>query len=347
MRRAPAGSRATVRAANGPRRGGKCADRLVILLELCATLLCLWAGFYRTPAGALVRMTLARLFGMHSSARPLLAYYSAGVYGGVMPVPTPLRGPVPPGEALGYGAHAVLAQLPPREQAQIAHRAALTTGQLADPAALSLWLATTAKGSSDSAAVLALFCGEEATRFAREASAARAPNLEQLALELPPRYSSEIALASQTMMLGTAFSLGWPVSESAHVTSPFGFREHPILGGKRLHAGVDLGIPVGTPVRAAAAGIVRRASSDSINGKMVIVDHGRGVTTAYLHNDSLLVSVGERVNRGQPLSRSGNSGRSTGPHLHYQLDLAGQPVDPLNYRVSTPAQHLLRAGGSD
>jgi murein DD-endopeptidase len=116
------------------------------------------------------------------------------------------------------------------------------------------------------------------------------------------------------------------------VSSPFGYRTHPVLGTRKLHTGVDLAVPVGTPVLAVEAATVRRASQDAINGKVLILDHGRGVTTAYCHNSELLVRPGQRVALGEPIARSGNTGRSTGPHLHYQLELSAQPVDPLRFR---------------
>jgi murein DD-endopeptidase MepM/ murein hydrolase activator NlpD len=137
-------------------------------------------------------------------------------------------------------------------------------------------------------------------------------------------------------MNGGAYALAWPMPESVHITSPFGYRDHPMLGGLRLHAGVDLGTPVGTPVHAAGAGVVRRAGQDAANGRAIVIDHGGGVVTIYCHNDELLVREGQRVERGQLIARSGNTGRSTGPHLHYQLDLAGAPVDPLHYRAQRP-----------
>jgi murein DD-endopeptidase MepM/ murein hydrolase activator NlpD len=195
--------------------------------------------------------------------------------------------------------------------------------------------------------VLALFCGEEPARFARARTLADGDplELEPLAENLPPGYADKVALASQAMTLGTAYALSWPLPEAVRVTSPFGQREHPILGGRRMHNGIDLGAPSGTGVRAVASGIVRRASSDATNGRIVIVDHGRGVSTLYCHNDELLVRAGDRVARGQLLSRSGSTGRSTGPHLHYQLELAGQPVDPLRYRAGKV--HMSGGGASD
>ena len=276
--------------------------------------LCLWAAWYRTPGGALLRTLGAHLFGVHTSARPLLAYYSAGAYAEKPPAPLLLRGPVPPGEALAYGAAQLLGR-PPREVARELERLRGALG-------------------ADEPAVLALFAGEEQARWAVQRAGAR--DLESLARELPPSSAEAVARASQALMLGAAWSLAWPLPDATRVTSPFGPREHPVLGGARMHNGVDLGVPLETPVRAVAAGVVRRASSDDANGRIVILDHGRGVTTLYCHNQALLVSAGDHVARGQIISRSGSTGRSTGPHLHYQLELAGQPVDPFRYRVARP-----------
>jgi hypothetical protein len=135
-----------------------------------------------------------------------------------------------------------------------------------------------------------------------------------------------------TMMLATAFSLGWPVPDLTELTSPFGMRTHPTLGGERLHTGLDLSVPEGTPIVATGPGVVVRAGFTAVNGRFVVIDHGFGVTTAYLHNSRVLVSEGQRVAAGDFVAESGNTGRSTGPHLHYQLELERQPVDPLYFR---------------
>ena len=81
------------------------------------------------------------------------------------------------------------------------------------------------------------------------------------------------------------------------VTSPFGWRNHPLLGRKQLHTGVDLGVPEGTDVHATADGTVIRVSEDALNGKIAIIDHGRGVTTAYLHNSAFKVHLGDLISR--------------------------------------------------
>ena len=302
--------------------------RRLAIAELLASALCLWAAWYHTPAGALLRSVGARIFAVRTSAQPLLAYYSAGVYGGRIAAAPALAGPVPPAQALGYGVQAALADLDAGERAQLG----LSSAQ--PPQIASQLRALAARLGSEEVAVLALFCGEEPARYARDH--ADSDSLEDLARQLPPRYADRIALASQALMLGGAYALSWPLPESVHITSPFGVRDHPVLGGRKPHNGVDLGVPIGTLVRASGAGIVRRASSDSQNGRILVLDHGRGVVTVYCHNDELLVRDGQRVDKGQPISRSGNSGRSTGPHLHYQLDLAGQPVDPLRYRATRP-----------
>ena len=290
-------------------------------LELLLAALCLWAAWYHTPAGALVRTAGAWFFKTHSTARPLLAYYGAGVYQPRAAPPPMLAAPVPPAQALGYGAWA-------------------SSEQRGTPSALSaqIKLLSARLSGSDEAAMLALFCGEESARYAlsRAQDETDSPRLEDLARALPPRSADCIAQASQALMQAGAYALSWPLPEAVRITSPFGMRENPVLGVRRLHAGVDLGTASGTPVRAAAAGVVRRASSDGVNGRILVLDHGRGVTTIYCHNDELLVQDGERVAKGQVISYSGNTGRSTGPHLHYQLDLAGQAVDPLRYRASHP-----------
>ena len=282
---------------------------------LCA--LCLWAGFWHTPAGALIRAAGGWFFKVHSSNRPLLSYYGAGSLPlEAPPAPAPLLAPVPPAQALAYGAWSVLHESTPQQlQARLQ--------------ALSKEL------GSDQAAVLALFAGEESARYAVDRAGDDA-DLDELAHELPPSDSPKVARAAQALMNGGAYALAWPLPESVHITSPFGYREHPLLGGRKLHAGVDLGTPVGTAVHAAGAGVVRRAGHDASNGNVVVLDHGRGVVTIYCHNDELLVHDGQKIDRGQLIARSGNTGRSTGPHLHYQLDLAGAPVDPLHYRAQRP-----------
>lgn len=111
---------------------------------------------------------------------------------------------------------------------------------------------------------------------------------------------------------------------SAPVTSGFGA---PRPGGRR-HAGLDYGVPTGTPVGAAGAGRVTYAGSSSGYGLRVDVDHGGGLTTRYAHLDRIGVKVGQTVRGGQSLGTSGNTGRSTGPHLHFEVRRNGTAVDP-------------------
>ena len=303
------------------------------LLDFALAALCLWAAWYHTPPGALLRSAAAHVLNARTSARPLLSYYGAGALAPdrLPQAPAP-RAPLAPGAALGLGAWAVLEDLPAAERTQLVARAGL---RAPTPDALAAHLSDeSAQLGSREAAVLALFCGPEAARYARDRDRGDA-DLEDLARQLPPRYEGQVALAAQALTLGTAYALAWPLPEAIRVTSPFGPREHPMLGGRRLHSGVDFGVPVGTLVRAVADGVVRRASSDSVSGRLVLLDHGSGVSTVYGHNDALLVSEGDRVEKGQVIARSGNTGRSTGPHLHYETRVRGEAVDP---------QKFLRAG---
>ena len=117
----------------------------------------------------------------------------------------------------------------------------------------------------------------------------------------------------------------------APITSDFGWRIHPIYGTRRLHAGTDFGVDEGTPVHAADGGVVVEAGWVSGYGYTVIIDHGNGMSTLYAHNSDVPVSPGQTVSKGQVVSYSGNTGGSTGPHLHFEVRINGEPTDPMGY----------------
>ncbi|MDX6438508.1 MAG: hypothetical protein QOF45_1091 [Gaiellaceae bacterium] len=121
----------------------------------------------------------------------------------------------------------------------------------------------------------------------------------------------------------SAAGLIWPVQ--GVLTSGFGWR------WGRLHAGIDLAVGVGTPVVAAAAGTVILAGWLGGYGNLVVIDHGNGMATAYGHNTSVTVGVGQSVSQGQLIAYSGSTGHSTGPHVHFEVRINGTPVDPLGY----------------
>ncbi|MFA0732232.1 MAG: hypothetical protein LKKZDAJK_003006 [Candidatus Fervidibacter sp.] len=116
---------------------------------------------------------------------------------------------------------------------------------------------------------------------------------------------------------------------SGPIVSGFGYRRHPILGGVRFHCGVDIAAPYGTPIRAAADGVVVFAGWRRAYGNTVIIDHGNGLATLYAHCSELLVSEGVVVRQGQIIARVGSTGLATGPHLHFEVRHYGEPVNPL------------------
>ena len=115
------------------------------------------------------------------------------------------------------------------------------------------------------------------------------------------------------------------------VTSEFGNRIDPISGLPDGHTGMDLAVPTGTPIRAALDGTVTLSRYYDTYGYCVMIDHGNGLTTLYGHNSQLLVSVGQTVRAGDVVSLSGSTGRSTGPHLHFEVRLNGARTDPQYY----------------
>jgi murein DD-endopeptidase MepM/ murein hydrolase activator NlpD len=120
-------------------------------------------------------------------------------------------------------------------------------------------------------------------------------------------------------------------SPASDITSDFGNRLDPFLGRLALHAGIDFRATVGTRIRATAPGTVTNAGHTGGYGNMVEIDHGNGVASRYAHLSTVLVKVGDRIKAGDVVAKSGNTGRSTGPHLHYEIRLNGQAVDPMRF----------------
>lgn len=136
------------------------------------------------------------------------------------------------------------------------------------------------------------------------------------------------------------FLMKTPIN-GAHLTSGFGMRFHPVLGYTKMHTGVDFGAKVGTPVLAAGDGVVTRASIMGGYGNVVDIDHGNGWSTRYAHLSRFGsgLRVGDRVRQNSQIAFSGNTGRSTGPHLHFEVRKNGEAIDPLSARV--PSSRVL------
>ncbi|WP_298335539.1 M23 family metallopeptidase [uncultured Erythrobacter sp.] len=120
----------------------------------------------------------------------------------------------------------------------------------------------------------------------------------------------------------------------ARMTSNFGMRNHPVRGGRRMHKGVDLAAPTGTPVYATANGIVELARWGRGYGLYIKLDHGAELETRYAHLSRLAVAAGDRVEKGEVIGYVGSTGWSTGPHLHYEVRVDGVAVNPVHYMVA-------------
>lgn len=140
---------------------------------------------------------------------------------------------------------------------------------------------------------------------------------------------------------------GIPVSMlQARMSSPFGWRLHPITRTSRLHAGLDFAAPKGTPIYAASNGVVSSAGYVNGYGYLIEIDHGAGVTTVYAHNSENLVEAGDIVSRRQMIARVGNTGNSTGAHLHFEVRLDSVPIDPMLVLGKDLSDIQVPAGGS-
>jgi murein DD-endopeptidase MepM/ murein hydrolase activator NlpD len=138
--------------------------------------------------------------------------------------------------------------------------------------------------------------------------------------------------------------------ETARMSSDFGMRTHPVLGGRRNHTGSDLAAPSGTPIYATADGYVAKAERWSTYGNYIQIEHGGDMHTRYAHLSGYNVTEGQFVRKGELIGFVGSTGRSTGPHLHYEVRVAGEAVDPRPYMITAEmalADASAGQGGGD
>lgn len=129
------------------------------------------------------------------------------------------------------------------------------------------------------------------------------------------------------------------------MSSSFGMRDHPISGGRRAHKGIDLAAPTGTPIRASADGIISKAKWFGGYGLFIAIEHGGSIQTRYGHMSRLNVAEGQRVAKGDVIGFVGTTGRSTGPHLHYEVRINGEAVNPVPYLQSDQLAQSETNGG--
>lgn len=133
---------------------------------------------------------------------------------------------------------------------------------------------------------------------------------------------------------------------SGLITSGFGYRQSPFTGRREMHKGLDIAAPKGTPIIATADGIVSFAGSKGLLGNAIVIDHGHGISTRYAHCNKVLKSRGDSVKRGDVIARVGNTGRSTGPHLHYEVRINNLQVNPKRYILDLHAGRANEKTGS-
>nr|WP_296678406.1 M23 family metallopeptidase [Novosphingobium sp.] len=135
----------------------------------------------------------------------------------------------------------------------------------------------------------------------------------------------------------------------AALTSGYGMRIHPVLGGRRAHKGIDLAMPTGTPVYATADAVVSKAERFSSYGLYISLEHGGDIQTRYGHLSRIAVAAGQSVHKGDVIGYVGSTGRSTGPHLHYEVRVGGLSVNPVPYLQGEgqPRAQMAVAGDSD
>lgn len=290
------------------------------IAELLLSVAVLGAAWTRTPAGAMVRSVVA-----HAQDQPtedLLASFRAGL-----------------SEELDASLSRALVSVPTAVSADDAGLHTAIEASLGTEVSARI-RDQVAAGKDAEAALEQHAVGTDArTRAIRRARSAGVTSPQRYAAHrrfLPDRLQRKADReVGDVLALATVLDMAWPVSADARVTSPFGKRVHPVLGTHKMHDGVDIAVPTGTPVHATGAGKVRSAREAKVSGRYVVIDHGHGVSSNYCHADVLHVAKGDAVRAGQHILDSGNTGRSTGPHLHFGLRLHGRAIDPGRLRRPT------------
>lgn len=178
------------------------------------------------------------------------------------------------------------------------------------------------------------------TKLIRENFIARLSEEEKEKQSQIDEYNEALKLVNQQILalaqqgLSTQYIGGvleWPVPGYSKISSPYGMRVHPITGVYKLHTGVDISAPMGANFIAANDGIVTKAEYNAAYGKMVVIDHGGGISTLYAHGSEILVEVGQSVKRGDVILKVGSTGYSTGPHAHFEVRKDGVVTNPMPY----------------
>ena len=194
-----------------------------------------------------------------------------------------------------------------------------------------------AKAQAQRASVSSL---HERTREVRELLSRWKDFRERIQASLPKRFRASLegrheeeelqkmlgSLQIELAQMIASLPSDWPLQ--GQVVSGVGMRLSPLTGKKEFHSGLDIPNPVGTPVHASGDAMVESAGVNGGNGRSIVLDHGQEITTQYAHLSKIFVNEGEAVRKGQPIGLVGNSGRSTGPHLHYEVRIHGIPIDP-------------------
>jgi murein DD-endopeptidase MepM/ murein hydrolase activator NlpD len=167
------------------------------------------------------------------------------------------------------------------------------------------------------------------------------------ALQLGAEWRSDVFTFAESRLFESRLNSAMVPSSrpvDAPLGSGFGIRSDPFTGRPALHTGLDFAADIGTPVLAAAGGVVQAVETHPEYGRLLEIHHGNGLVTRYAHNSQIQVKVGEVVKRGQQVAAVGNSGRSTGPHLHFEVLLEGVPQNPMRF-LGAAARTMAAASG--